>query len=288
MKELIGSEIKSFVSLSAFNRSQERDCKYFDEPLIGFARAQDPIFAKYKEIIGEFYLSPTEWLESESGSGSFMDGTVISWILPINETALASNRAETAFPSREWAHVKVYGEKFNRLLMIHIGDLLTKAGFRSVAPSLSKKWRTIYSEKAGRASNWSERHAAYAAGLGTFSLNDGLITARGIAHRCGSIITDLVLEPTARPYQGIKDYCLYYNSGKCGACIKRCPVGAISFDGHNKDICFDYQGTEDTQDMKNVIKFHGLSTVEVEYSRSSCGLCQTGVPCEQRIPAVNK
>jgi len=38
----------------------------------------------------------------------------------------------------------------------------------------------------GPASSWSERHAAYAAGLGTFSLNDALITPKGIAHRLGS------------------------------------------------------------------------------------------------------
>lgn len=284
MKELISSEIKSFISLSVFNKSREGNYRYFDEPMIGFASTKDSIFAEYKEKIGVFYLTPIEWLGTESGAGSAEDGTVISWILPINEAALASNRAETAFPSREWAHVKVHGETFNRLLMTHMEDLLKKAGFRSIVPSLSKKWRAVYSEKVGRASNWSERHAAYAAGLGTFSLSDGLITSRGIAHRCGSIITDLVLEPTARLYQGIKDYCLYFNSGKCGACIKRCPVGAISFSGHNKDICFDYQGTEGTQDMKNITKINGLSNVEVEFSRSSCSLCQTGVPCEKRIP----
>ena len=35
------------------------------------------------------------------------------------------------------------------------------------------------SEKYAYASTWSERHAAYAAGLGTFGLSDGLITAAG-------------------------------------------------------------------------------------------------------------
>ena len=37
------------------------------------------------------------------------------------------------------------------------------------------------------ASDWSERHAAYAAGLGTFGLTRALITEKGIAGRFGSL-----------------------------------------------------------------------------------------------------
>ena len=43
------------------------------------------------------------------------------------------------------------------------------------------------SEKYGMASCWSERHAAFVSGLGTFGLCDGLITPVGKAMRCGSV-----------------------------------------------------------------------------------------------------
>ena len=47
-------------------------------------------------------------------------------------------------------------------------------------PYFEKTYRT---DGKGYFSNWSERHIAYAAGLGTFSLSDGFIIERGIAHR---------------------------------------------------------------------------------------------------------
>lgn len=276
MKEAVVKEIQAYVSSSPLNRSQDGRYPYFDRPLIGFASLQDPIFLEYKEQIGDFYVLPAEWLDTETGSPPPRQGTVISWVLPIHETVLASNRPETALPSREWAHTRFYGEQFNHALADHLVRFLTKTGFLSVAPSIDSRWRRVYSEQRGHASNWSERHAAYAAGLGTFSLNDGLITKRGIAHRCGSVITELVLEPTPRPYHGIYDYCLYYNAKKCGACIKRCPAGAISTEGHNKDLCFQYTRT---QVIPVVNEDYGVTT-------PSCGLCQTRVPCERCIPGA--
>ena len=44
-------------------------------------------------------------------------------------------------------------------------------------------------------SKWSERHAAYACGLGTFGLSKGLITEKGMAGRFASIIVSEVFGP---------------------------------------------------------------------------------------------
>jgi hypothetical protein len=43
----------------------------------------------------------------------------------------------------------------------------------------------IWQQYKDYASSWSERHAAHAAGLGTFGLCDGLITAKGKAMQGG-------------------------------------------------------------------------------------------------------
>ena len=77
----------------------------------------------------------------------------------------------------------------------------------------------------GFTSNWSERHIAFVCGLGTFGLSRGLITKAGIAGRFASLVTDLEFEPVLREYDGLYDYCT-----NCGACIRRCPVNAISFE----------------------------------------------------------
>jgi hypothetical protein len=45
-------------------------------------------------------------------------------------------------------------------------------------------------------SNWSERHSAYIAGLGTFCLSYSLISEKGCAGRYGTVVTDLDLEPS--------------------------------------------------------------------------------------------
>lgn len=274
IKDLIIKEIRSFVNSSPLNQSPEDNYRYFDDPLIGFASINDPIFLKFKEKIGEVYLTPIELLKLELGLEQVENGTMISWILPINEKILASNRAETSLPSKELSHMRLYGEKFTIALTEHIVQFLTKAGFKTFAPSINTRYKHDYSQKGNYSSSWSERHAAYAAGLGTFSLNNALITERGIAHRCGSLITTLSVEPTQLPYTGIYDYCLHYNSQKCDACIKRCPADAISIYGHNKELCYDY------------IHSKVMPTLNEEYgvTKPSCSLCQTRVPCEKCIP----
>ena len=66
-------------------------------------------------------------------------------------------------------------------------------------------------------SNWSERHAAYAAGLGTFGLCDGLITQVGKAVRVGSVVAQVAVPASKRPYGDHQAYC-NHDKG-CRACI---------------------------------------------------------------------
>ena len=130
-------------------------------------------------------------------------------------------------------------------------------------------------EPSGPRAKRASVSAAYAAGLGTFSLNDALITPKGIAHRLGSVITDLVIEPSLRIYPERRYNCLHYRENRCGACIGRCPVGALSRDGHDKNKCRSYvYGTI----PEAVAERYGVAA-------TGCGLCQTKVPCEGVIPA---
>jgi epoxyqueuosine reductase QueG len=273
--ERICQEIARFVRESPANRHPGGDSPYFDEPLVGYASLHDPLFADYREIIGDYHLTPRAFLESAFGPGSGKEGTVICWILPITEETRKSNRTGSLMPSREWAYTRTHGEAFNNKLRKHLVDFLSSAGHRARAPLLSHLWRTVETP-SGLSSTWSERHAAYAAGLGTFSLSRGFITERGIAHRCGSVITTLVLAATPRRYLHYAENCLFCRDGRCGACIGRCPTGAITRYGHDKERCRVYgYGTV----VREVGEIYGVSA-------PGCGLCQTGVPCESGIPCV--
>lgn len=273
MRDALCRMIARFVLEHPDNRFPGSTARYFDEPLVGFAAADDPLFAQYKSVIGPFHLTPAE-LAGEEGS-PWQPATVICWTLPICDETRRGNGAESTYPCRAWSETRQYGEAFNAALRRHVVQFLRDAGYCAVAPQLHPSWRELSDSPVGIASSWSERHAAYAAGLGTFSLNDALITPRGIAHRLGSVITDLKLEPSPRPYADHRNNCLWYREGSCGACIGRCPVGALSKSGHDKSICRDYVygGVP-----RAVGELYGVTA-------TGCGLCQTRVPCEGGIPA---
>jgi epoxyqueuosine reductase QueG len=267
---MLRHEITTFVAASRENRFAASDEPYFDAPLIGFAAAADPLFAAYKQIIGAFHWSPEELLVGAA--------TVICWVLPIPRATRASNRTEEQWPSRQWALTRHHGENFNMALRRHLVTWLEARGQRAVAPQLAPGWRSLDDAVVGVASTWSERHAAYAAGLGTFSLNDALITPRGIAHRLGSVVTDLALPATPRTAPDHRHNCLWFREQSCGRCISRCPVGAINHAGHDKTICREYvYGTV----AAAVAEPYGVT-------QTGCGLCQTRVPCEAQIPGGSK
>jgi epoxyqueuosine reductase QueG len=274
VEDQICNEIRRFALESPAGRFPESGKPYFDEPLIGFAAASDPLFADYKQLIGEFHQTPDQVLAGACGAEA-RAATVISWVLPITLETRESNRRESVFPSPAWARTRNFGEQFNAALRRHLVSWLEERGHLAVAPQLAAGWQEFSETPVGIASSWSERHAAYAAGLGTFSLNDALITPKGIAHRLGSVVTDLTLVPTPRPYPDHRHNCLYYREESCSMCVSRCPVGALSrAGGHDKAACSRYV-------YQTVVQ-----AVAEEYGVTStgCGLCQTKVPCEGGIP----
>ena len=274
MEQVMRQEIRDFVLASPDNRFVDSDLPYFDEPLVGFAAADDPLFKDFKTIIGEFHMTPGEVLNNAFGCGADEARTVICWILPITEATRKSNRQARSIPSREWAMTRAHGERFNTLLRIQLTNLIRSLGAKAVAPLLAGQWRPVKDPRVGMASTWSERHAAYAAGLGTFSLNDGFITDKGIAHRCGSVVTDLIIPANKKTCADPWSNCLYHRNGSCGLCIRRCPVDAISLQGHDKEKC---QAHVYGELRKTAGQLYGVM-------ETGCGLCQTKVPCESRVP----
>lgn len=234
--------------------------RIWQAPLVHVAAADDPLWVALKqpEAVGPIHRSPREWL---AGAKS-----VIVYFLPYSTTLKRGYPKKSFFPSLEWSSGRKNGEVFNNATRRALLRLIEQHGGRAVAPSITEHF---HAEKMRP--QWSERHAAFVAGTGTFGIHGALITEKGCSGRIGSVVTDLALPPTPRPYTDIYEYCPYPSSGKCGACIHRCPVEAIG---------------EKTRDNQKCI-VHGRDTVGEHFrpwGYHSCGHCLTWLPCVDRIP----
>jgi len=276
-KKTIEGIITDFIKTSPENSLQmDTGEPAWEEVIIGYSAGDDPIFNDFKKYVGEFHFTPAEIfnLTYPEESAKPNDLTVISWALIQREAVKEDNRKEDFYPADRWVMARFPGEWFNEHLRRHVVDELGKHQIQAIAPTLSSHWKLEMSEKYFLCSKWSERHAAYASGLGTFGVCDGLITEKGKAHRVGSVVARIKLEPTPRPYTDRHAYCLFYTTGKCLVCAKRCPVDAISEKGHDKKACMDHTLGTCGKYIKEKFKFNGYG----------CGLCQTEVPCESGIP----
>lgn len=282
-EEFIRNTIKEFVKSTPANRKEKLDgSPYFEEPLVGFSSGDDPLYSCFKTIIGDYHLAPREVLEKMIADGdaapnqALANVSVVSYVLPIAETTRKSNRSQEKYPSIEWAHTRELGERFNGMLRAHLVNAIREKGYMAIAPHDSKYFEM---KREVMNSNWSERHACYVAGLGTFSLSDGFITPAGIAHRCGSVVSNMKLSPSPRQAENHYWNCLHYREDACRKCVERCPVGAITKEGHDKQKCFYHVYTTCLKDKREE---YGLE------SATGCGLCQTGVPCESAVPKSTK
>lgn len=281
-KQDIYKLISDYVSTCELNRLSEdlaiyprlAGMKLFDAPLVGFSSATDSLYTetfKQEGVIAPEYLAPREWLNNAE--------TVISFFVPLSQEIRESNRTEKDVPyeeaipqraSAEWLHGRIEGQIFVDSLTTYLEEALKSQGFDCVCPSTSERFQII----KPYVSNWSERHAAFASGLGTFGLSKGLITKKGIAGRFGSVITSAHFEPDVRPYKDTFEYCIM-----CGACQERCPAEAIDKArgcalGKDQNVCGPYvKGSYlPPQGAQGVVRY-------------GCGKCQVGVPCEFEIPA---
>ena len=225
----------------------------FESPVFAIGAADDRLYEAYKDdnVIGRSFMSPIEWLPCAK--------TVISFFLPFTGRIKKANALNNEWPADEWLQGRHEGQLFLQDLSVHIQKQLCDAGYDCIIPSLDPRFKLLNRSIP----SWSERHAAYACGLGTFGLSKGLITEKGICGRFGSLLTNLDIESDERRYTDVYEYC-----NMCGLCIPKCPAGAISKDGKDSSLCAAF-----------------LERVREKHSpRYGCGKCQVDVPCESGIP----
>ncbi|ACM20889.1 iron-sulfur cluster-binding oxidoreductase [Geotalea daltonii FRC-32] len=230
----------------------------WDEPLIGIASATDPLFERFQdpEVVGPCHRFPEEWLPGAR--------SVISVFLPFTGHISENYSRSQRYSAVEFSSGKWNGSKFLNVVRRALVRFAESHGASAVAPNIDPRY-----DSDGWLPFWSERHAALAAGLGTFGLHQNFISEKGAFGRLCSVVTTLNLKPTERRYTEVYGYCLYAFDGSCRACINRCPTGAITDAGKIPGRC----------------ETHGNKEHLKDWNYGSCGHCSTWIPCSRGIPA---
>lgn len=262
----------------------------FDAPIIGVADGLDEIFETFKSVIDTRHLMPVEFLSRNSGMKQAGKVFVISWALPFTKEVRESNRG-AEWPSRLYSLARNNGNALIHDMSIRFASLIKEKGHAAAAPCASEEYDAFRSPAHVFASSWSERHVAYAAGLGKFGLSGALITAAGSNVRFGSVVTDLPLGPISNSRDDYQAPCLASGGSVCGKCMDRCPAGAISSEGMDKTKCFAMRQSirdrfmeEYTSSMQMVPSPVAKSGTKTLAYSLGCALCQCSVPCENAQP----
>ena len=217
---------------------------------IGAAKADDPLFEEFRNpgVIGPHFMAPREWLPEAAG--------VVSVFFRMTDRVIKSMDESSSWPSPELLHARIEGQAFISWAMLSLADEIKRHGDAAMVPAADERFSFT---KEPYTSNWSERHVAFACGLGTFGLSRGIITKAGTPGRFGSVVTSLDLQPTNREYREPYEYC-----AMCGKCAENCPAGAITIEhGKNHSKCSAF-----------------IDRTRERFSpRYACGRCQIGVPC---------
>ena len=284
----LDNAIKEYVRTSPLNHLAAFDnAPIVDEPIVAFADGDDPIFQDLKTIIGEFHLTPREIMEKYTASKRWQFGaaggidriSVISWALPLTQETRLGERSSPFGGSPRYNHSRWIGIRLYESLSQYVAALLEVLGCNAVAPTESKLFEIKHMPGDWLAANWSERHVAYASGLGTFGLNGLMITAHGCAVYLGSVVCDRALAATPRNASPTAN-CLFYRGESCGRCIARCIGSAISEEGRSNSTCLANLRDRQADKVRSLGLDKGLIG-----PAPACGRCSTSVPCEDKIPS---
>jgi epoxyqueuosine reductase QueG len=252
MKEKLESFIREFIA--CYNEKPSIETKW-DEPVFAYADAKDPMFLKLKDIIGPHHKLPSDFLA---------DGkTVISYFVPLSKT-IADSNINGYYASPEWAAAYLATIDLIKAIengLIHYFDI---SGWTVAKTADHRSW-----DPKTMQCDWSHRHAAYIAGLGTFGMNRGLITEKGVCGRIGTLVTDAYIEPTTRPEI---EACLAKRNGSCGICIEKCPIQAL-----------DAAGNYDNHKCLALTEANAEHHKDIGYA-DVCGKCMAGMPCSSTRP----
>ena len=223
-------------------------------PLVGFADAGDPLFGELKTVVRPSHGLPGDLLPGAC--------TVIAYFLPFDPAIPRSNH-RGSFSSESWAVAYIETNRLIAGINERVNRLLEHGGFRGTRLPATHNF-----DEEQLMSDWSHKHVAYIAGIGSFGHHHMLITEKGCCGRLGSVVTDAAIEPTLRTE---RERCLFKFDGSCRKCEKRCPAKALEADPFHRHACYDR-----LLENARLHERHGLADV--------CGKCAAIVPCSFTDP----
>ena len=236
----------------------------WEAPLTAVLSAEDQRLPVLKRIAYAGHLLPRELLSDAK--------SIIVYFIPFAAEIIKSNETgKTA--SEEWAMAYVRTNGLIGVINDEIEKSLNGKGF------LTEKVKATHNfDKETLMSQWSHRHIAHLAGLGSFGINNMLITSKGCCGRFGSLLTnaapdvfnaDIAVEQTSSP---MAERCLNKIDGSCGVCKKKCRYEAYK-EGGKFDRYRCYEAC-----LENAALYQSLGVADV------CGKCLVGLPCSSTAP----
>ena len=178
---LLTSFIKKYVrDYNNHNKTETR----WNQPIVAYANAKDPLFLKLKKIVHRSHFIPTDLINDAE--------TVITFFIPFHKEIPMSNSSGER-SSREWAISYIETNKLINDLNISIKMNLAESGYTSVIMPPTHNF-----DEERLISRWSHKHIGFIAGLGKFGLHRLLITEKGCCGRLGSIVTNRKIASTVR------------------------------------------------------------------------------------------
>lgn len=225
------------------------------KPVIGFVDANDSRINKLKDIVSKDHLLPNDILPNAK--------SIICFFIPFTEQIGKSN-IQNKLSSKEWALTYIRTNTLISKVSNEIEVLLNSSGYTvgKIPATHNFDYKTLIS-------NWSHRHLAYLSGIGTFGINNMLITDMGCCGRLGSIVTNY---PFAKTTNRNKEKCLNKLNGSCGLCIGKCVNNAFNDSKYDRFACYDMC-------LKNAEHHKNIGYADV------CGKCLVGLPCSFKDPS---
>lgn len=263
MKDLIKKYIVNFVKEY---ENKEDISTTWREPLVGFADANHEDIIHIREYTFEEHLMPSDILENPT--------TIIAYFVPFTKD-IANSNVDGEIASEKWTVAyQETNEMFVRLNN-YIIKKIEEMGYHAAVCKVAGDFETYILK-----SKWSHRHIAKVAGLGTFGINNMLITKEGCCGRYFTIVTDLPVSPD-KPIE--EEMCLYKRNKSCLVCVKHCFSGALTEDSYDRFKCYDTC-------MRSFNKYENLYR-DKEYKKGMpkggsevCGKCVVNLPCSFRQP----
>lgn len=253
MKKWVQTIIEEFI-----REYEKNTATKWGTPVVGFADA-DAVNDQAAKITATHGITEAAVKDAS---------VVIAYFVPFLKEMADTNKVN-GMASVEWAQAY---EETNEMLGRINEHLISELKSKGIRAAVHPEAGSFDREKL--ISNWSHRHVAYLAGLGTFGINNMLITEQGCCGRYSTLVTDMDVESDA-PMQ--KEMCRYKVDGSCGACMAKCPSGALTPEGFDRHKCYEIckQNAQIYTSFGNSYGCEGEEKVGSEV----CGKCVAGMPC---------